>query len=63
MKLFDFISVTSADEVIAIRNDEHTLYFGTVREAYNALSKKRMKAAKVIYIFTGFSSIVVEITE
>lgn len=63
MKLIDFISVTSADEVVQIRNDEHSLYIGTVRNVYDVFSEKRMKAAKVIYIFTGFSGIIVDITE
>lgn len=62
MKLFDFISVISADEVVQVRNDEHTLYFGNVRNVYDAFSTNEMKSLNVTYVFTGFSGLIIDVS-
>ena len=63
MKLIDFISVAGADETIHIVTQEDSIYFGTVRNAYDEFDSDRMKAAQVNAIFTGIGGICVEISE
>lgn len=63
MKLIDFISVAGADEIIHIVTQDDSIYFGTVRNAYDEFDSDRMKAARVNAIFTGFGGICVEISE
>lgn len=63
MQLIDFISVTDPEEVIHIATQDNSVYFGTVRNAYDKFDSERMKAAKVNAIFTGFGGMCIEIAE
>ncbi len=57
----DLISVLNADDTIHVVQCDDSLYFGTVRNAFDLLNVIQNK--RVSYVTTAFCGILIEVTD